>query len=368
MALIGLSSIAEIFSDEITVLRRGENCVESGNILEFNFDGALGVIKAKVVARYIHCSIGEQANYQIRGAVSVNMEKEIIRLQTPSRRSCGDYQKGLCTRGDGCAYSHHDWDKTNIFECPICKEVILSGQMSCLLKCNHRRDRRMNMEATSVVDEVLSPDNNSSSSASCFSPLSFNSTSIGSESTLRKVQEAQEAPTPKRDDFRKRKLPVSAPSINDVNQKAYQYFEKKQQMLEEQNPTKTNTTIESLDPDLAFLHSVLPDMKSMDGTQKRRFKLGILNLSEEILNPPQIPKTSQRSYIQNLQDSSSQGNMEVSRELQSEIRDPVRENFNSSSWIRNSANRNFHCSSEENAEALSGPPFNMTEFIQYNNN
>ncbi|KAF5276415.1 hypothetical protein FQR65_LT16337 [Abscondita terminalis] len=104
-------------------------------------------------------------------------------------------------------------------------------------------------EATDVVDEVLSPDNNSSSSASCFSPLSFNSTSIGSESTLRKVQEA---PTPKRDDFRKRKLPVSAPSINDVNQKAYQYFEKKQQMLEEQNPTKTNTTIESLDPDLAF--------------------------------------------------------------------------------------------------------------------
>ncbi|KAK4885744.1 hypothetical protein RN001_002015 [Aquatica leii] len=50
MALINLSAIAELFSDEISVLKKGENSVESGNLIEVNFDGTLSCIKAKVLA------------------------------------------------------------------------------------------------------------------------------------------------------------------------------------------------------------------------------------------------------------------------------------------------------------------------------
>lgn len=38
-----------------------------------------------------------------------------------------------------------------------------------------------------------------------------------------------------------------------------------------------------LDTDLSFLKSVLPDMKAMTPDQKRRFKIGILNMAGEIL-------------------------------------------------------------------------------------
>lgn len=37
------------------------------------------------------------------------------------------------------------------------------------------------------------------------------------------------------------------------------------------------------DPDMMFLKSLLPDMKSMNDSQKRKFKIGILNLSDNIL-------------------------------------------------------------------------------------
>jgi hypothetical protein len=37
------------------------------------------------------------------------------------------------------------------------------------------------------------------------------------------------------------------------------------------------------DPDAQFLHSLLPDMKSMTAKQKRTFKIGALNLMDEIL-------------------------------------------------------------------------------------
>jgi hypothetical protein len=37
------------------------------------------------------------------------------------------------------------------------------------------------------------------------------------------------------------------------------------------------------DPDAQFLHSLLPDMKLMTAKQKRTFKIGVINLMDEIL-------------------------------------------------------------------------------------
>lgn len=37
------------------------------------------------------------------------------------------------------------------------------------------------------------------------------------------------------------------------------------------------------DPDLSFFKSVLPDIREMNAEQKRRFKIGILNLAQQIL-------------------------------------------------------------------------------------
>lgn len=49
-----------------------------------------------------------------------------------------------------------------------------------------------------------------------------------------------------------------------------------------------------LDTDLSFLKSVLPDMKAMTQEQKRRFKIGILNMAGEILKEsPRCTTTGQ---------------------------------------------------------------------------
>lgn len=45
------------------------------------------------------------------------------------------------------------------------------------------------------------------------------------------------------------------------------------------------------DADLSFLKSLLPDMKTMDGGQKRKFKINVLKLMDEILDSP-APGTS----------------------------------------------------------------------------
>lgn len=46
------------------------------------------------------------------------------------------------------------------------------------------------------------------------------------------------------------------------------------------------------DVDLYFFKSLLPDMKLMNPEQKRRFKIGVINLSGNILNDkiPEITK------------------------------------------------------------------------------
>jgi hypothetical protein len=46
---------------------------------------------------------------------------------------------------------------------------------------------------------------------------------------------------------------------------------------------KQHTQSETSDQDAEFLHSLLPDMKSMTAKQKRTFKIGVLNLMDEIL-------------------------------------------------------------------------------------
>jgi hypothetical protein len=46
---------------------------------------------------------------------------------------------------------------------------------------------------------------------------------------------------------------------------------------------KQQTQSKTPDPDAEFLHSLLPDMKSMTAKQKRTFKIGVLNLMDEIL-------------------------------------------------------------------------------------
>jgi hypothetical protein len=49
------------------------------------------------------------------------------------------------------------------------------------------------------------------------------------------------------------------------------------------NYMKQETQSKTPDPDAQFLHSLLPDMKSMNPKQKRAFKIGALNLMDEIL-------------------------------------------------------------------------------------
>lgn len=63
---------------------------------------------------------------------------------------------------------------------------------------------------------------------------------------------------------------------------------------------KTEPVIE--DSDLYFLKSVLPDMKCMTPTQKRRFKVGVLNLSDTILNEQNM---SQGVHNQNFDSGSN---------------------------------------------------------------
>ncbi|PNF27894.1 hypothetical protein B7P43_G08320, partial [Cryptotermes secundus] len=49
------------------------------------------------------------------------------------------------------------------------------------------------------------------------------------------------------------------------------------------NCMKQKTQSKTPDPDAEFLHSLLPDMKSVTAKQKRTFKIGALNLRDELL-------------------------------------------------------------------------------------
>jgi hypothetical protein len=62
-------------------------------------------------------------------------------------------------------------------------------------------------------------------------------------------------------------------SLEDVNRPTFESYQSR-------NPLGQN---ETEDPDLSFFKSVLPDMREMNAEQKRRFKIGILNLAHQIL-------------------------------------------------------------------------------------
>lgn len=251
------------------------------------------------------------------------------------------------------------------------KEYYLAPHLLFLdpfLKSRRSKGNLDEEESDMSVEEDIETDEHETYSAEVSSPKnSRHSSRATSRSSLLSPSMAE---IPKRDDFRKRKkLAVSATSVNDVNHKAYQYFDRKQQLLEMQNTAKTNTIIELLDPDLAFLHSVLPDMKSMNNTQKRHFKMVIL--SEKILSstisefpaPPTNISTTSTSPVQ-----------ENTGETQpSMIRDSVNTNLNNSTqentsgglhcWLMQSMNTN---STLQGNTDSSSKCFNMNEFIRYN--
>lgn len=69
-------------------------------------------------------------------------------------------------------------------------------------------------------------------------------------------------------------------SLEDVNKVVFDFFSQKKII----NPIEE-------DVDLCFFKSLLPDMKLMNPEQKRRFKIGVLNLSGNILNDKYPPMT-----------------------------------------------------------------------------
>lgn len=75
-------------------------------------------------------------------------------------------------------------------------------------------------------------------------------------------------------------------TLEDVNKSAFEYFEKKKQ-APYRPPALTND-----DADVQFLLSLLPDLKRMTDKQKRKYKVGVLNLADEILDEPLLPLTT----------------------------------------------------------------------------
>lgn len=98
---------------------------------------------------------------------------------------------------------------------------------------------------------------------------------------------------------KKKKETKKYPSLQEVNSSAFEYFQKKRTKLQECPEKNTE------DPDRAFLISMLPDMKKMTDSQKRKFKIGILNLAGEILEENRTSNSSVQQMISPLSESSS---------------------------------------------------------------
>lgn len=62
-------------------------------------------------------------------------------------------------------------------------------------------------------------------------------------------------------------------STEDVNRSAFHCCQGRKRSVQNEDE----------DPDLSFFKSVLPDMRDMNAEQKRRFKIGILSLAQQIL-------------------------------------------------------------------------------------
>ncbi|XP_063219181.1 uncharacterized protein LOC134529231 isoform X1 [Bacillus rossius redtenbacheri] len=74
--------------------------------------------------------------------------------------------------------------------------------------------------------------------------------------------------------YRKRK---AARTLSDLKKRACKYFETKEKLMMER---QTSQLIEPIDPEMAFLHSLLPDMKAMGEAQKRKFKIRVIQLTD----------------------------------------------------------------------------------------
>lgn len=74
-------------------------------------------------------------------------------------------------------------------------------------------------------------------------------------------------------------------TLSELNRTAINYFE-------ERTKRTQNSVTSVMDPDEAFLKSVLPDMKNMNEYQKRNFKVAVLHLAGRILNQPVIAPVS----------------------------------------------------------------------------
>lgn len=93
--------------------------------------------------------------------------------------------------------------------------------------------------------------------------------------------------------------------MEDVNKAAHDFFVQRK---------KTVTAVEE-DLDLCFLKSVLPDMKCMTPDQKRRLKVGVINLSGSILNEKNISFGDQNQITSGY--STQYHNLERSSNLES---------------------------------------------------
>lgn len=62
-------------------------------------------------------------------------------------------------------------------------------------------------------------------------------------------------------------------SVEDLNRSEFEFYRSRRHSG--QNEVE--------DPDLSFFKSVLPDIREMNAEQKRRFKIGILNLAQQVL-------------------------------------------------------------------------------------
>ncbi|CAH1963767.1 unnamed protein product [Acanthoscelides obtectus] len=74
--------------------------------------------------------------------------------------------------------------------------------------------------------------------------------------------------------------------ISDVNKTAHEYFTlKNKQIIARQQNMDEGTKVKNKD-DMAFFRSMMPDVQTMNQDQKRKLKLGVLNLIEQILKEP----------------------------------------------------------------------------------
>lgn len=83
----------------------------------------------------------------------------------------------------------------------------------------------------------------------------------------------------------KTKVTLTDVSLTDVNQ-SFDYFPTKR--------LKVSNANEVIDEDLSFLHSLLSDMKAMNLSQKRKFKIGVMQLAESILEGSASARTSEQ--------------------------------------------------------------------------